>query len=467
MKTDIPVLTETPGGGTPTASPVLTLGALALPMLLASLGVSIANVALPDLARAFAVPFARVQWVVLAYLLAVTVTVVLAGRLGDRFGHRRLLLAGLALFSAASLLAGLAPSFGLLVAARTLQGAGGAVLMALTVALVRETVAPGRTGTAMGLLGTMSAIGTALGPSLGGLLLAGPGWRWLFLAMAPLGAAAFLFAARTLPASTGKPAVRGFDITGVVLLGMALGAYALAMTGAGGDLPRPALLAGAVVAFALFLLAERRAAFPLVPPGALRERGLAAALGVNAVVAAVMMATLVVGPFHLSRALGLDAVWVGLVMSVGPGISILGGVPSGRLVDRFGAGRIMLAGLVLLTTGALALALVPVAAGVAGYVAAILVLTPGYQLFQAANNTAVMADVPADRRGIVSGLLGLSRNLGLVTGAAVLGALFAWASGSADVATAAPDAVAHGLDVTFGTAAALLAVSFGVMARRR
>lgn len=451
---------------TDTAAKPVAIAALALSMLLASLGVSIANVALPELARTFASPFADLQWVVLAYLLGVTTMVVIAGRLGDRFGHRRVLLAGLALFTAASILCGSAPTLGLLIAARAIQGMGGAMLMALTVTLVRETVAPGRLGTAMGLLGTMSAIGTALGPSLGGLLLAGPGWRALFLVMAPAGLAALVLAARTLPASTAKAGARGFDIAGMLLLAIALGTYALSMTAGGNGLPRILLLAGAALAGLLFLLVERRAAFPLVPPGAMRECGLAAALGVNVIVAAVMMATLVVGPFHLSRALGLDAIAVGLVMSVGPAISILGGVPAGRLVDRFGAGRISIAGLLLLTAGALALALVPLAAGIAGYVAAIILLTPGYQLFQAANNTAVMADVPADRRGVVSGLLALSRNLGLVTGASVMGALFAWASGAADVATAAPDAVAHGLHVTFGVAAALLAVSLGVMVRR-
>lgn len=465
MKADTPAVDQvacTDATVKPTA-----MAALALSMLLASLGVSIANVALPELARIFAAPFADMQWVVLAYLLGVTTMVVIAGRLGDRFGHRRVLLAGLALFTAASILCGTAPTLGLLIAARAIQGMGGAMLMALTVTLVRETVAPGRLGTAMGLLGTMSAIGTALGPSLGGLLLAGPGWRALFLVMAPAGLAAFVLAARTLPASTGKTGARGFDIAGMLLLAIALGSYALSMTAAGTGLPRILLLAGAALAGLLFLLVERRAAFPLVPPGAMRDRGLAAALGVNLIVAAVMMATLVVGPFHLSRALGLDAITVGLVMSVGPAISILGGVPSGRLVDRFGAGRVMLAGLTLLTAGALALALVPLAAGIAGYVAAIILLTPGYQLFQAANNTAVMADVAADRRGVVSGLLALSRNLGLVTGASVMGALFAWASGEADVAMAAPEAVAHGQNVTFGVAAAMLAAGLGVMLVRR
>src|SRR5262245_23458484 len=163
------------------------LVSLSLSMLLSSLGTSIANVALPALADAFNASFQDVQWVVLAYLLAVTTLVVSAGRLGDMIGRRRLLLAGFLLFTAASALCGAASTLGLLIAARAAQGVGAAIMMALTMALVGETVPKDKTGSAMGLLGTMSAIGTALGPSLGGILIAGPGWRAIFLVNVPLG----------------------------------------------------------------------------------------------------------------------------------------------------------------------------------------------------------------------------------------------------------------------------------------
>ena len=133
---------------------------LALSMLLASLGTSIANIALPALAGAFAAPFHAVQWVVVAYLAALTVSVVAVGRLGDRYGLRRMHLAGLALFAAASLLCGLAPSLWLLIAARALQGVAAAFLMTLSMALMRETAGDARLGRAMGLLGTVSALGT-------------------------------------------------------------------------------------------------------------------------------------------------------------------------------------------------------------------------------------------------------------------------------------------------------------------
>lgn len=442
------------------------LAGLSLSMLLSSLGVSIANVALPTLAQAFAASFPEVQWVVLAYLVAVTALVVGAGRLGDIVGRRRLLLGGIVLFTAASALGAAAPTLGMLVAARAAQGVGAAVMMALAVALVGEAVPKARTGSAMGLLGTMSAIGTASGPSLGGVLIAGPGWRAVFLVMAALGIANFLLARRHLPDH--GPAARtdrgGFDGLGTLLLALALASYALAMTVGGGRFDRPgiALLSAAAVGAGLFVLVESRAASPLVRPAALRDAALGAALAMNALVSTVMMATLVVGPFYLARALGLDAATVGIVMSVGPAVSALSGVPAGRIVDRLGAPFMVVAGLAAMAAGALALCVLPAMFGVAGYVAAILVLTPGYQLFQAANNTAVMADVDPDRRGVVSGMLALSRNLGLVTGASAMGAVFAFAAGTGDIAAAAPDAVAAGLRITFAVAAALIAAALAL-----
>jgi len=442
------------------------LASLALCMLLSSLGVSIASVALPTLAEAFSAPFQQVQWVVLAYLLAVTVFIVGAGRLGDLTGHRRVLLAGIALFTLASLLCGVAPTLWLLVAARALQGLGAAILMALTVALVRATVAKDRTGSAMGLLGTMSAIGTTLGPSLGGVLLAGPGWRAIFLVMVPLGILNFLLARRALPADrqTSKAVRADFDPLGTLLLALTLAAYALAMTAGRGHLDRlnAALLLAAVLGGGLFVLAEARAAAPLIRLAEFRRSGLSAGLVMNAIVATVIMTTFVVGPFYLSRALGLGEALVGLVLSVGPVISAFTGVPAGRIVDRLGAPTMAIVGLGLMAAGASALSVLPALFGVAGYVAAIAVLTPGYQLFQAANNTAVMMDVEAERRGVVSGLLSLSRNLGLITGASVMGAVFAAAAGTGDFAAAAPDAVALGLRITFAVAAALIAVALAI-----
>jgi EmrB/QacA subfamily drug resistance transporter len=437
------------------------LASLSLTMLLASLGTSIANVALPTLAQAFAAAFQDVQWVVLAYLLAITTLIVGAGRLGDIIGRRRLLLAGVALFTLASALCGAAPTLALLVAARAAQGLGAAVMMALTLAFVGETVPKDKTGSAMGLLATMSAIGTALGPSLGGLLIAGPGWRAIFFVNLPLGLLTLGLAWRWLPADRrSRPAARaGFDGAGTLLLALTLAAYALAMTIGRGRFGafNIALLAAAVAGLGLFVRAEGRAAAPLIRLAMFRDRALSANLATSALVATVMMATLVVGPFHLSGALGLAPAAVGLVVSVGPLVVALAGVPAGRLTDRFGARPMSIAGLAAIAAGCAILAMLPATLGIAGYVAPLVVITAGYALFQTANNTAVMTEVPVERRGVMSGLINLARNLGLITGASLMGAVFAQAAGAIDVAAAQPAAVALGTRITFAVASALMA----------
>ena len=442
------------------------LASLSLSMLLSSLGTSIANVGLPTLAQALNASFQEVQWVVLAYLLAITTLIVSVGRLGDLLGRRRLLLGGIFIFTVASGLCAVAPTLWLLIAARGAQGLGAAVMMALTMALVGETVPKEKTGSAMGLLGTMSAVGTALGPSLGGVLIAAFSWRAMFLVNVPLGILTLFMAYRHLPIDRRSPAAgrSGFDLLGTLLLALTLAAYALAMTlgrGSFGPL-NTALLLGAVFGIGLFAFVETKVAAPLIRMGMFRDPGLSASLAMSALVSTVMMATLVVGPFYLSRALGLDAALVGFVLSVGPTVAALTGVPAGRLTDRMGAQRMTLIGLIGIAVGSFLLAMLPQAFGIPGYITSIVVVTVSYALFQTANNTAVMADIRSDQRGVLSGLLSLSRNLGLITGASAMGAVFALASATTDITTASPQAVATGMRITFAVAATLIIIALAV-----
>ena len=431
------------------------LVSLSLSILLSSLGTSIANVGLPTLAQAFDASFQQVQWVVLAYLLAITTLIVSAGRLGDLIGRRRLLLAGIGVFTLASFLCSLAPTLGGLIAARALQGLGAAAMMALTMAFVGATVPKEKTGSAMGLLGTMSAIGTAMGPSLGGLLITGFGWPALFLASVPVGLLAWYLAYRYLPADRQQSASgrSGFDATGTLLLALTLAAYALAMTLGRGRFSslNLGMLLAAGVGLGLFVFTEMRVASPLIRLSLFRNRVLSSSLAMSTLVATVIMTMLAVGPFYLTHGLGLNPMSAGLVLAVGPGVAALTGVPAGRIADRFGAQRMTVVGLLAMALGCLALSLLPQAVGVAGYVASVVVLTLGYGVFQTANNTTVMSDVASDQRGVVSGMLNLSRNLGLITGASVMGAVFAFASQSVD-----PQAIGHGMRVTFAVALALI-----------
>lgn len=447
--------TTTPLSSTP--APRGVLAGLGLAMLLPALGTSIANVALPALARQFALPSTHVQWVVIAYLLTLTAAVVAAGRLGDVWGRRRLLLAGLALFAVASLAAGVAPGLGWLIAARVAQGLGAAVMMALTLALVGEVVPKAQAGSAMGLLGTLSAVGTALGPSLGGLLLASWGWQAVFWVNVPLALGALALAWWQLPLDRATPArnVR-FDHLGTALLALSLTAYALAMTlqpGAWSTL-NTGLLLTAALGLAAFAWVETRAPAPLLRLQTLRQPAVATGVAVNALITTVVMATLVVGPFYLAGGLGLDAARMGLVMTTGPAVAALAGAPAGKLVDQWGAARVTGAGLLLMLTGSAALPWASATWGAAGYAATLAFITAGYASTQAANNTAVMASAPADQRGLVSGLVNLSRNLGLITGASAMGAVYQWGA-TATTEAGGLDALA-GLRLAFGVAAGLV-----------
>ena len=378
----------------------ITLG---LSMLLASLGPSIANIALPTLAEVFLLPFIQVQAVVIGYLISLTITVVIAGRLGDRYGCKSMLIVGLLIFSLASLLCSVAPSLWILVAARSFQGIGAAFLMTLAMALTRQTVSKSQLGRAMGMLGTISASGTALGPVLGGFLLVVSGWQSIFGLQFILAGIAIILARVLLPNDYIKKQI-------------------------------PALTSLQI------------------------DQNITPNLMVNSLVAAVMMTTLVIGPFYLSLGLNLDQIQVGLIMGIGPVVAILSGIPSGRLVDRWGSRYIVITGLIFLIFGSTMLAILPKLMGISGYIMPIIILTSGYQLFQAANNTMTLADVPKARQGMVSGLLSLSRNMGLIIGASVMGAIFSFGVGTNQLTQATALAIIDGMQLTFICAGALMVV---------
>ncbi|MDF2509464.1 MAG: yebQ [Microbacterium sp.] len=447
-----------------TTTPRLGAGTtgLALSVLVASIGTSAANVALPTIAAELDGTFAQAQWVALAYLLAMTATSLAVGHLGDLIGRRRVLLLGIGVFTIAAALSAVAPTLWMLIGTRALQGIGAAVMMALPLARARDMVPPERLGRVMGLLGTTAAVGTASGPALGGLLITVAGWPAIFAAMVPLGliAAALVGTTGADEGQTGGPR-RGFDLPGMILLTVAVALYTLAVTSPGDQASWPTLplLGGAVVAAGLFAMRERRTSHPLLAPVLLRNRTVSLGAILNLIVGTVMMSTLVVGPFFLAGALHLPPAAIGAVMAAGPIASICTGVLAGRTVDRFGTRLMTAIGLSGMLLGALALALLPDWWGLPGYITGTVLLAPGYQLFLAANNTAVLNSTPVDRRGAASGLLGLSRNLGLVTGASVLAALFAAASGTPEVAAASPDALTAALRTTFLITAVLLAAA--------
>lgn len=432
---------------------------LCIGVLLPSLGISIANVALPTFAAGFQASFHETQWVILSYLLSITTLIVGAGRLGDLMDSRRLFLWGVAIFGFSSLTGGFAPSLFLLIIARLAQGVGAAILMSLSVALISRVVPKERIGSAMGLVGATSAMGTALGPSLGGGLLYLFGWQGVFLIHVPLTMILFFLAFKNLSPQEKKAAHlnKPFDYTGTFLLATCLASYALLMTLEETFFCKTnaCFLMTCLISLGLFILTERKARFPLMPLSLFTQGASTGHLTMGIVTSGILMTNLVVGPYYLTHGMGLSTQIVGLVMSFGPLIVVLTGVPAGRLVDRYGTKPLTLVGLLSLSLGSFLLALIPVSFGIPGYLAPVALIAGGYALFQTANNTALMGDVTDQDRGMMSGLLNLSRYLGLMTGACAMGAVFAFATGTAHIETAPAQNVAVGMHATFAVTSTL------------
>lgn len=444
------------------ASAQLSIASLALTMLLASLGVSIPNIALPSISKHFGAVFSQTQLIIVGYLLAVTVLIVAAGKIGDIFGRKRIFLVGIGLFSVAAIASGLSQSLWMIIFARIIQGLGAAILMSMSIALISDSVKKEKIGSAMGLMGTMSAVGTASGPSLGGFLINTFGWRSVFVLMATIGVLSFFMAKRFVNAEKEKNIFveSKIDFFGMFVLGIALTSYSVGVTLNGGHFTATnwALILVAVFSIFTFVKIEKGLQNPLLHLD-LFSWALSSNLGMNIIVSTVMMSTLIVGPFYLSKGLELSPLIVGSVMSVGPLLSMITGIPAGKVVDSFGAKSVTKGGLFLMASGTSALFILPGIFGLYGYISSILILSPGYQLFQASNNTAVMEKVSEKERGVVSGLLSLSRNIGLISGASVMGSIFSFATGVTDISTASPSALSAGMKSTFLVATALLLIA--------
>lgn len=405
---------------------------LAFPAMLASMGISMPNVVLPALADYFAAPFPMIQWIVLGYLLSITALVVVVGRLADALGYRVLLLAGLLLYALSALGAALSSSLPWMILMRVIQGGGAAVMMVVSMAAVSLWLPTHQTGKAMGLLASVSALGMALGPVLGGWLADIWQWRALFVCLSVLaGLAAVLVwcVPDTDTAERSSFTWRQFDYLGALLLIFALLALLLASTLPWELWSRLSLYLLALLLLVSFVRIERNVQAPLLRLDLLLQPTIASGAVFNMVVMLVMMTTLVVGPFYLAYGLLLSEASLGAVMSLGPMTVFLSSFIAGYWVDRFSARTVRYSGQLLLLAGCVLFTNVALDQSVLGYVAPLMMTTLGYSLFQTANNSEVLLSVDAQHKGVLSGLLGLSRNLGLVLGASMMSGLFAFYAG--------------------------------------
>lgn len=388
----------------------------------------IVNLSLPTIAQALQADVGTVQWVVLAYLLAITGLVVTVGRAADLYGTRPVFATGLATFILGSALGGLAPSIWWLVAARGLQGLGSAMMLAAGQAIVAELFPEGERGRAMGWLHVAVSAGFAAGPAVGGLMIDHVGWRAVFLVNVPIGTLAALAAVRYLPPG-GRRHGQAFDLSGATSLTLGLVALVLALSRGPAEGWGTAEVVGellmAVVLLAAFVVIERRAAQPIVDFGLFHRWPFTAGLVAAFLTFVAMASNMFLVPFLLQQLMGLPATQAGLVMIAVP-LTILWVAPlSGHLADRVGPRLPATVGLLLVTAAIILMATFRAATSPLWAAVVLALYGAGAGLFQAPNNSAVLGAAPPNHRGVAAGTLATMRQLGQVIGVAVASGLWA------------------------------------------
>lgn len=410
-----------------TAHKTLALVGVNLTILMSTLDVSIVNVALPTLVDRLDTTFATVQWVIVSYLLVVTSMMLSASRLGDMLGKKRLFLFGVVVFTAASLLCGLAPSVGWLIAFRALQGVGAVMIQALGAAIIAEVVPRSELGKAMGYVGGTVSLGLSAGPSLGGVLIGLVGWRSIFLINVPIGLISWWIVQRSVPRTTRPQHSERFDLPGAVILFFALGSYALGMTQGqelGFDkLLVQGLLAGALVGLAIFIWWQVKSKHPMLDLSLFRNLLFSLNLCMGFMVF-VGLGSVYILPFFFELVQGYSPVQIGLLLVIVPASMGLVSPLAGSMSDRFGSRGVSIFGLALFTVGAILVSTMQADSPWWGYLLRALPMGVGLGFFQAPNNSAIMGAAPAHRLGVVSGLMNYSRTIGQTTGIPLQGAIF-------------------------------------------
>jgi EmrB/QacA subfamily drug resistance transporter len=449
-----------PAGRRPRPGRWTALALLAAAQLMLVLDVTVVNVALPDIGRALRLTRAELPWVMTAYTVAFGGLMLLGGRVADRYGARRLTLTGLAVFTGASLLTGLAPGPAALLAGRALQGGGAALLSPAALAAVMTLFTGRDRARALGVWSGLAGLGSALGVILGGVLTTEASWRWIFAVNVPVGAALLVAVPLTVPAGRAAPGQpRGvpgprLDIPGGLLVTAGTGAaiYGLINAGTSGWAAPSTLsaLAVAVTAWAAFARAERRAASPLLAVGLLRRRPVAAGGFLMLVATGLLVGTFFLGSFSLQQADGYSALRVGLSFIPVAVATVAGAHAASHLLTRVPARAVAMAGLALAAAGYGTAALW---AGPAPLVAGMSVASLGIGGCFVTAFTASLADAPAAEGGLRGALVSTFHELGGAAGVALLSTV----AGTALVA-ARPAATAFRGAFTAGAACALAAV---------
>jgi DHA2 family multidrug resistance protein-like MFS transporter len=411
--------------GLPTPQRYWAMLVIALSLTLAVLDSAIANVALPTIARNLNASAASSIWVVNAYQLAITISLLPLASLGDRIGYRRIYLSGLILFTVASFGCALSTSLPTLALARVVQGFGAAGIMSVNTALVRMIYPPAQLGRGVAINAMVVAVSSAVGPTVASGVLAIATWPWLFAINVPIGIAAIVGGFKALPMNRGHESP--YDYLSAVLNAFVFGLLIFAVDGLGhgekiGYVTLEAL--GALVIGYFFVRRQLTRPAPLLPIDLLRIPVFALSVGTSVCSFCAQMLAFVSLPFMLQETLGMSQVQTGLLMTPWPAIIIIAAPISGVLSDKISAGWLGGVGLAALTAGLLLLATLgphPDALQISWRMA---LCGAGFGIFQSPNNRTMLSSAPRERSGGASGMLGTARLTGQTLGAALVALIF-------------------------------------------
>ncbi|MEU6852218.1 MFS transporter [Actinacidiphila alni] len=457
---------ESPADGVPLASATgrWVLACSVLGSGMAMLDGTIVTIALPRLGEDLGASLAALQWTVNGYLLTLAGLILLGGGLGDRYGRRKVFVVGVVWFALASALCGAAPNSGVLIAARALQGVGGALLTPGSLALVQSTFRQQDRAKAVGAWSGLGGVAGAIGPFLGGYLVDGPGWRWIFLVNLPLAAAVVAIAVRHVPESRDRTASGGFDVLGAVLAALALAGITYALISASGD-PSPLEIALPAVAGVgcgwAFLRTERRLKSPMLPLSVFSSKLFTSMNLVTLCLYAAIGGVFFVVPVQLQIAAGYSALRAGLATLPVTVLMLLLSAPAGALAQRIGPRWPLTVGPLVTACGMLLLT--RISPGSSSYVLdvlpAVVVQGLGMCLFVAPLTATVLASVEVDHAGVASGVNNAAARVAQLLVVAAL----PLAIGLSDQAYRSP----HAVDTAFGKAmviCACLCVAASVLA---